>query len=742
MIDLTGVQHHPAVLEIMAILQNKTQNRDNSFFQVEVAYFLSKMAAAMRAVIVTKNRGDIPVNNYVIALAPSGYGKGHSVNIVESEFLAGFHKRFQEQTMVVKAEENIHRLAKEMADKSIGTTDEMTEEQAFDKLWKRYDRKGPYLFTFDGGTMPAVKQLRQKLLMADAGSINFQMDELGMNLTNNLEIFSVYLEMYDQGLVKEKLIKNTEDNQRDDEMVGKTPTNMLLFGTPSKLFDGGLTEDTFFALLDTGYARRCIFGWGESNKTESHTLTPTEIYQHQISPQNSTVAAAWAAKFTNLADPKFFGWRMTVDDDVAIKLIEYQLACEKAAKLLPEHEEIRKAEMSHRYFKALKLAGAYAFCDESVEVEMDHLLQAILLVEESGQAFQKLMNRDKAYVRLAKFIANEPNEVNYADLDEQLPFFKQGKRNEQMAMATAWGAKHNIIIKKRFIDGIEWFKGETLEETNLKEIIMSFSHHYAYHFEPLKVPWDQLHKVALATQMDKQGQLILDADGNPDPYHWCNHQFRQKHRSEDNVIPGFNTIVIDVDKGTTLSQVIQVMKDYKFFVYTTKRHRKDGNGDRFRLVFPIKYILNLESDDYKEFMINVSAWLPFDGIDEAANQRSRKWLSCPSDKDGYNYYNEGEVICPLRFIPKTVKNDQFSAEYKAIENYNNLERWFALRMAVGNRNNNMLRFAMALVDGGHKLQDVERMVKAFNAKLTPSLPTGEIDKTIMVSVAKRYQAKP
>lgn len=732
MIDLQGVTHHQAVLDIVSILQNKTQNTDKSFFQVEVAYFLSKMAASQRAVIVTKNRGDIPVNTYVIALATSGYGKGHSINVMESELLIGFHKRFVEQTMPVISETNLHRLAKEMADKSVGTTDELTEEQAFEKMMKRYERKGPFLFTFDGGTMPAVKQLRQKLLLADCGSINLQMDELGLNLTNNVEVLTLYLELYDQGLVKEKLTKNTEENQRDDEMVGKTPTNMLLFGTPSKLFDGGVTEDQFFALLDTGYARRCLFGWGEPDKEESHALTPAQVYQNQISPQNSALAAQWAAKFTNLADPQKFGWRMLVDDDVAIKLIEYQLACEKAAKALPDHEEIRKAELSHRYFKALKLAGAYAFIDESSEVEMDHLLQAILLVEQSGESFAKLMSRDKAYVRLAKFISNVEGEVNYADLDEQLPFFKRSTKNEMMSLAQAWGAKHSIIIKKRYDGGIEWFKGEKLRETNLNEIIFSYSHHYAYHFKSEQRPWDQFSKVALAREVQDDGTEL--------DYHWCNHHFRNNHRAEENIISGFNLVPIDVDKNATLAQVMELMKEYKFFVYTTKRHRVDGNGDRFRLVFPIKYVLNLDADDYKEFMLNISAWLPFDGIDDAANQRSRKWLShpAPAALGGYHYYNEGELLCPLKFIPKTVKNDQFLTEYKTIENFNNLERWFAIRMAVGNRNNNMLRYAMALVDGGLKLQEVEKLVKQFNSKMHPSLSTTEIDTTIMKSVGKRY----
>ena len=82
MIDLTGVSHHPAIEEIVDVLCNKTQNTDRGFFRVEVAYFLAKMASCMGATIITKDRGEIPVNIYAVALATSGFGKGHSVNIV------------------------------------------------------------------------------------------------------------------------------------------------------------------------------------------------------------------------------------------------------------------------------------------------------------------------------------------------------------------------------------------------------------------------------------------------------------------------------------------------------------------------------------------------------------------------------------------------------------------------------------------------------------------------------------
>ena len=215
--------------------------------------------------------------------------------------------------------------------------------------------------------------------------------------------------------------------------------------------------------------------------------------------------------------------------------------------------------------------------------------------------------------------------------------------------------------------------------------------------------------------------------------HWANHRFQNQHRAEENVIPGFNCLVLDVDKGTPFATAVHLLKEFKFFAYTTKRHTPEAN--RFRLVLPINYKLELDADEYREFMLNVIKWLPFE-IDEQANQRSRKWQTF---EGGQYFYNmDGEILDALRFIPKTAKNEQFQAEFRAIENLSNLERWFAQRIAVGNRNNNMLRFAMALVDSGMTLLDVEKSVYSFNDKLVPPLRRDEVASTIMKTVAKRF----
>lgn len=712
MIDLSTIKHHPVIDEIAAVICNKTQNIDRGFYDVEVAYFLGKMAASMRVCLVTKDRGEIPVNIYALALATSGSGKGYSVAIMENEFLSGFKTRFMNETFPVISEDNLWKIAIERA-----ARDGSDEQKEKEKLDREFKDAGALAFTFDSGTPAAVKQMRQKLLLANSGSINLQIDEIGSNLVGSTDILNVFLELYDQGIVKQKLTKNTKENVRSEELDGKTPTNMLLFGTPTKLLDGGQTEDHFYSFLETGYARRCLFGVGQKVGT-GHGLTPDEIFKRLTDPANDAITQRWANHFSNLADPNRFGWKITVDDAVAIELIRYKVHCEKLANALPENEEILKSEISHRYYKCLKLAGAFAFIDESMELELDHLYQAMKLVEQSGDCFKNILRREKAYAKLARFLAGTGTEQTHADLHEQLPFYKSSitARNEMMSMAMAWGYKNHIIIKKTFSDGIEFFTGETLEETDLDRLTISHSNHMAFNYLNEHAPWSELHR------------LVTIKD-----YHWVNHHLKGGHRTAENVQPGFNLLVLDVDEGTPLAFAQELMADYTFMTYTTKRHQTEDYGDRFRLIMPINYRLMLDGDEYKEFMQNIVNWLPFK-IDETANQRERKWLS---NDQALIHYNDGAILDVLKFVPKTSKNEQFNKDFQSVANMDNLERWFAERMSSGNRNNTLLKFALALVDAGLTYIEIEGRVLNLNKQIQNPLTEDEIRNTVLITVAQK-----
>jgi hypothetical protein len=702
------MEYNPTSEKLVGILCSKTQNSNPLFFRVLVGYYFSLVASMMRTSIATHDRGDIPVNMYALNLSTSGSGKGFSTNIMENHVINQFRGRFLEETFPVLAEQNLPKLSLKRANRKSTDPDE-----ELIRVQKEFEGLGSLVFSFDSGTPAAVKQMRHKLLMADAGSVNLQIDEIGSNLIGNVDVLNTFLELFDMGVIKQKLVKNTTENTRNEEIVGRTPTNMLLFGTPAKLLNGSKTEEELYSMLETGYARRCFFGYSRaSNKTIDQT--PEEVYDQLTNQDSNLYLDEISDKLEGLADIINVNRRLIMSKETSLILIEYRLKCEKEAEFYPEHEEIKKAEISHRYFKALKLAGAYAFIEDSVELTADHLYQAIKLAEESGEAFNKLLTRDRAYVKLAKYLGTTKRDVTQADLTEDLPFYRgaAAQKNEMLTLATAWGYKNNVIIKKSFSDGIEFLRGETLKETDIDKMVVSYSTDITTDYVNETAPFDKLHKLTQASGL-----------------HWVAHHLNGGYRNEENCIPGFNLVVIDVDGGVSLSTVKLLMKNYKYLIYTTKRHTEQEN--RFRIVFPINYELTLDAKDYKEFMSHIYEWLPFE-VDTATNQRARKWMS----HDGTFEYNEGEVLDALPFIPKTSKNEERKELLNSQHSMDNLERWVMNNTGDGNRNNMLLRFAMILVDAGFEFEPIRQRVISLNDKMPDKLDEAEIMATIMITTAK------
>ena len=713
MISVEEMKYHTTAEKLVDILCSKTQNTEPLFFRVLVAYYFSVAAAQMRCSIATPDRGEIPVNMYALNLATSGFGKGHSTNIIEEMVMNQFRDRFLEETFPLLAETNLPKLAVKRAQRKMTDPDEELV-----RVQKEFDSLGSLLFSFDSGTSPAVKQMRHKLLMADAGSLNLEIDEIGLNLVGNTEVLTTFLELFDKGKIKTKLVKSTSDNSRIEEIRGATPTNMMLFGTPSKLFDGATTEQQLYAMLDTGYARRCLFGYLRGSG-KNMNLTAEQIYELNTTGNNNQFLEDLSDRLANLADIINVGRKLVMDKETSIALIEYKLACEKAASVFPEHEEMKKAELSHRYFKALKLAGAYAFIDDSPDLTKEHLYSAIKLVEESGKAFQLMLNRDRPYVKLAKYIATCKSDVTQADLVEDLPFYRggAGQKSEMLNLAIAYGYKNNIIIKKSFSDGIEFLRGETLEETDLNKMVLAYSQDIVSDYQNEAAPFDKLH-------------LLTQAQG----MHWVSHHLNGGYRNEDNCLPGFNLVVIDVDGGVNLSTVRLLLKSHKYLLYTTKRHTDQEN--RFRIILPTSHVLQMDAKDFKEFMTNIYEWLPFQ-VDDSTGQRSRKWLS----NNGHFEYNDGEVLDVLPFIPKTSKNEERKELMHSQQSMDNLERWVCNNIGDGNRNNMLLRFAMILVDAGFDFEGVRSRVVSLNSKIPDKLDEAEIMTTIMISTAKAIAKK-
>jgi hypothetical protein len=707
------MKYHPTSEQLVQILIEKTRNEIPLFFRVVVGYYWCKLAASMRVVIATPDNTEVPINMYALNLAPSGTGKGYSTGLLDNEITGRFKQRFMDETFPVLSERNLPLLAHKRANKRRTDPDEELV-----KLQNEFNGLGELLFDFSEATTPAVKQMRDKLLMAEAGAVNLEIDEIGSNLIGQTDVLTTFLELFDKGRVKKKLTKNSADNKRTEEIVGSTPTNLLMFGEPTRLLNGGIQEDQLYAMLQTGYARRCFFGYSRTpNKLNS--LTVDQVYAQRTSQANSQFLENLADHLENLADAVNHGTKIVVKENVSKILIEYQLFCEDRADQLQEHEEIRKAEISHRYWKALKLAGAYAFIDGSAELTEEHLCYAIKLAEASGDAFSQLLSRDRPYVKLAKYLAAVGREVTHADMVEDLPYFKgsASARAEMLNLATAWGYKNNVIVEKNFESGIEFLRGKTLKLTDLSKLTVAWSQDITTGYTNDHAPWDKLDRLTQAQGL-----------------HWVNHHLRDGYRDDEHAMEGFDVLVIDVDGGRQLSTAKMLLEGRKALYYTTKRSTPTEN--RFRILLPMKYHLEMDGKDYTEFYKNVEQAIPFK-VDPSCSYRTKKWLS----HMGHAEYTDGELFDPLPFIPRTSKAEEQSKKVLEQQNLDNLERWVLNNTGDGNRNNMMLRYGMILVDAGLNAMQIQSKLLQLNEKLPKKLAEAEIQGSVMVTVAKKLAAR-
>ena len=66
----------------------------------------------------------------------------------------------------------------------------------------------------------------------------------------------------------------------------------------------------------------------------------------------------------------------------------------------------------------------------------------------------------------------------------------------------------------------------------------------------------------------------------------------------------------------------------------------------------------------------------------------------------------------------------------------NLERWFIENTGLGNRSNQLVKYALLLVDMGADIGDVEDKVKSLNNKMADKLTDKEIEATILITASK------
>jgi hypothetical protein len=712
--DFKDMEYNDKQEALVNILVQKTGRKNRLFFRLLVSFYFAQVAATMRCKVVSLDRGTIPVNFYCVNAAPSGFGKNFSMNILMDGIISGFREVFMEETFPELSEARLTEIAQRRV-----VHEDLDLEDALAKVTKEFDSLGELLFSFDSGTIPALKQLRQKLIMSKCGALNLIADEIGSNLLELSDILKAFLELYDKGAIGDKLLKSTSDNKRMKMYQGVTPANMMLFGTPLKLFDGGVIETTFMALMTTGFARRCFFGMTDLENVKEQK-TADEIFLELTDVTTNNTLRDLGKHFKTLASIDNYNIELTMSKENSIALIEFKLDCERRADLLPKSDLDKRAELEHSYFKVLKLAASYAFIDGDMSVKKKHLESAMKLADDSSKVFRdKFMEREQPHVRLLNYLKEQKTPVTHADIMNALGFYPRtaAQRREMLLLAASHGYKENTVIQSTTENDIELFQGFALQETDTKNCILSYSENITRGYLNENVDFGDIH-------------MLMQMDG----YHWINHHVKDGYRDEDHVIKGTNLIVLDIDSGADITVAEMLLQEYKFYIYTTKRHEDDAH--RYRIVMPISHVLNMDTTTYKLFMRNIYEWLPIK-LDDQTGQRARKWLT----QSGKSIYNDGKLLDARKFIPRTPKAVKLNQVNLDLQSLPQLEKWFMREIEDGTRNNTLVRYAFMLVDMGLDHNEILQKVSEMNTRLDNPLPDAEIYSTINVTIAKKLASK-
>ncbi len=716
--------YHPLAEQVVDILCTRVQNQDRDFFRITLAYYFSKLASNMHVSVRTATKSHMPVNCYAVSFAESGYGKNYSMNILEDQIFGKFQTKFMNETFINKANESIAQKAIEISQLSGEDVNDVEAELLAD-----FQKSGHFLFDFSEGSAPALKQIRKPVLLAGAGAISLELDELGCTFLNLTEILTAFLELYDTGKIKEKIRVVSAENKRSRPVPGQTPTNFFGFGTPMNVFDGGKVEEAIRNFLSIGFGRRSFFAYGDKPR-ELGSKTTDEIYNALISGASSTALDTLATYFEKLADKSKCGTVLPLNESASKFHIDYQLHCVRRSDTLSQYRGIEKVELSNRHVKALKLAGAYAFADNATEVTIDHLKYAIRITEDSGIALGRLLNQPRPHTRLANFLSEYEHAVTESDLIDLLPFYSGNvsQKRDMMNLATAYGHRHGIAITQYKEADVVFYHGSALiPNPDNAEMVITYSKDITDDYTNFTPGLDKL----VAKFFAKQS------------IHYCNHHFKNGEvgkgsRAKTNIIEGFNFAIFDIDEDKmSPANLSKLLGDTNHVIATTKSHTKAD--PRYRLILPLTHTLSLNDEQYKQFCRNFAFWLPVKA-DTSAFQREKKFRTWNTSQVWSKL--DGQNIEAMQFYPSTSVSEQLISRHGKVVGLNGIQRWVVLNCTEGQRNQVLYRYGCILADHNLDATQITKKVTEINNQIASPLSSDELQATVLKSLDSKKSAKP
>jgi hypothetical protein len=561
------------------------------------------------------------------------------------------------------------------------------------------------------GTLFGAMRVANFLQNIEKGSLNIVENEFGSVM--NRQITDFITKLWQDGSSMGSINVNEKYPP-----IKNLPTNSLLFGTLSPFERDDNKYHSLVETLETGFARRAFIinvkldKINEIDKVATQSLDElfNPILEHIRTYPTSTIT------LTKEAKNRLIAYRKKLIEDFNNKPTDWN--------------NIRVSNVD----KVLRVSAIIALINMHMKVEEKDVLEAIKLANISDKHLLSIIKPKQPYMKMFEHLKIVKSKFKTELLDELGIKLTKTQLNEQIEMLKEYAYRNNYELK--ITDMMVHLM--PLKDSSLDEIIVS-------------VNMDGKKEEGITTKniiskfFGSNGKTIETLVTST--VDWFSFVHYNGTRKQKNVIPEFNVIAFDIDDSLLLDDAIALLLPYTYIIYTTRNHQKEKKGiiaDRYRIILPLKRVINLDVNRYKEFVRNVATLLRIKNeIDYSTVEMSRLWFSNP---DAKLYKNVGELLDPICCIPETKTEEKVRRVIKVVANFdednriNGITTSVLSHVAINGKRNDALHWATRRLSEFKSKEETREIIYRINDKLRDigyePLNTKEIDKTMMRSAFK------
>lgn len=675
------------------LLVGKDNDEDiRRYGRLVALYGIASIANSVRAeVLIPTDNNSMPVNLYAVGLGGSGISKTRSLGYVKS--------------WITPAWENIKKKAQDQI--------EVQDPFQIDEINDLSKDGVTVAESYKSMTDSAMTALMRILDLVGYGSINLIIDEFASVIGRDYELLSSsVLEVYDRGSISVNLRKTSKTKRAETSI----PMCLLAFGSQHLLFESdSSTEKLFTDLLQAGLARRSLF---------VNVDTPINKYTLEMDATNTAKVEAVKHKFLEMVE-RYDHKVLSLSSEAKRAYMALHDSNIEEASSLSEFKSIQKIYSRNKHWLALKLSGVVAISNFHDEVTESDFLYAQSVVEDSYMDLTSIINRPEKYEVVVNYLLDRGTTESEYTLTKELPFYKDVKSKKQfLELAKGYAYNNNITLQIHDRQNMTFYSARGKVKTDLdKPLMFSYSQDITEGFYTNdEIVWRDFHKVVQTNGIS-----------------YAAHSFKEGHRSNDNVISGFQLIILDIDGGVDLETAKILFGDYTYLIATTRSHQKEKNGkteDRFRIILPMEYSLDLETETYSKMMKNLFDDLPID-VDRL-HDAGRMFFGA----EGEYWYNEGELINCDKYIDYTQEKEMYDKEGAKLskKNINGISQYI-IRNQHNGRNNALAKLSLLLMDSGYTHDEAKAEISRVNNQFDNPLPLSELEKTVFKTIQRRQEVE-